>query len=462
MSNPTTEAPIGNGKPHRWRRYPSYKPSGVEWLGDVPDGWAVKRLKHCISVLESGKRENDENDIYSSYAFSIGGEHIGWDGKLNLTNERFISKHVYQKLTKGKIKRNDILLVKDGATIGKTAIIGQLPYERVAINEHVFSIRPTDQIGSINLFYFIISSEARKQIRLLLRGAAQPGLNSDFVDNIFVPIAPLPEQTAIAAFLDRETARIDALIGKKERQIELLQEKRTALISHAVTKGLDPSVPMKDSGVEWLGTVPEGWEMKKLKHISPRISGRLVMSPAQYFSDTGVPFLFGNNITENGLSFENVKYIPQEVNERFKHHTLREGDVVMVRVGEPGLTAVVPKEGHGLNCASMMIIRKASSFNSEWLAFVLNSRIGKTQIDFVSYGAAQVQINISDAIEFIIPTPPLYEQEQISKHLAQETNRINRFFLIIRESMEKLHEYRSALISATVTGKIDVRQEAKV
>lgn len=308
---------------------------------------------------------------------------------------------------------------------------------------------------------YILQSTGFREIgkRLMFGTTGQKRLPEDYVKNYVQAFPSLPEQYVIVAFLDRQIARLDALLAKKERQIALLQEKRAALIGHAVTKGLDPSAPMKDSGIAWLGEVPAHWEIKRLKQISPRISGRLVYSPARYFSEEGVPFLFGTNITENGISLENVKFIPPEINQEFIRHVLREDDLVTVRVGAPGLTTVVPKEADGLNCASLMIIRKAANFSSHWLMYSMNSTIGKTQVEMVTYGAAQVQINITDAINFLFPVPPLLEQIEIASYLQQSSDSI--FYLTekIQSSMNKLQEYRTVLISAAVTGKIDVRGE---
>ena len=182
----------------------------------------------------------------------------------------------------------------------------------------------------------------------------------------------------------------------------------------------------------------------------------MVYQPAQYFSDEGVPFLMGNNVTERGIVWRDAKLIPADVNAKFLHHALRAGDVVTVRVGAPGVTCVVPKEADGLNCGSLMIIRRSTGFNSAWLAHVMNSPVVRQQIDLVQYGAAQEQINITDAVNFTIPTPPLDEQRALAEYLAQRTGRLDALADAVRATVDKLHEYRQALITAAVTGKIDV------
>jgi type I restriction enzyme S subunit len=277
-----------------------------------------------------------------------------------------------------------------------------------------------------------------------------------------IAIPPLAEQQPIADFLDRKTAVIDELIAKKERLVALLAEKRQALITQFVTKGLDPSVPMKDSGIEWIGKVPRHWQVLPLKHLSPRISGRLVFKPAQCFVDDGVPFLMGNNITEDGVVWTNLKYVSRETNARFAHHALRAGDVVMVRVGAPGVTCVVPTEADGLNCGSMMIVRQSPMFVSNWLAATLNSHVVRTQLDLVQYGAAQEQINIGDAVGFLLPVPPVPEQHRLADALGAGAASLRDAVATVGRSVERLREYRQALITAVVTGQIDVSDERAV
>ena len=433
-------------KVRAWKRYPAYKDSGVEWLGEVPAGWELVRLKYAVRMITQRTTDQNSNSNY------IGLENIeSWTGRL-IAGEDALDPEGQS----GSFESGDVLFGKLRPYLAK---VHKATVDGICSTE-ILVLRPK-LVSQDYLFYYLLNAEFIKTVNSSTYGTKMPRANWDFIGNLLIPDISLHDQSVIAAFLDRETARIDALIEKKHRFIELLEEKRQALISHAVMKGLDPDVEMKDSEVEWLGEVPVHWAIKRLKTISPRISGRLVYSPAQYFCENGVPFLFGTNVTEEGISLKDTKFIPHEVNERFKHHALREGDLVMVRVGAPGLTTVVPTEADGLNCASMMIIRRDLSFNSRWLAFALNSRIGKTQVDITTYGAAQVQINISDAVNFMIPTPPLDEQNRIVDYLDQRIFKISSIVSLINTNVERLQEYRTALISAAIIGKIDVRSKTE-
>ncbi|MCK9306743.1 MAG: restriction endonuclease subunit S [Methanoculleus sp.] len=445
-----------------WKRYPAYKDSGVEWLGEVPAGWDVQKLKFTarikLSSVDKKSEDNEEDVRLCNYTDVYYNDRITEDLKFMKATAS------PEEIASFTLRQGDVLITKDSEDWNDIAVPAHVDedLDGVLCGYHLAQIRPDQKAAdSKYLFWSFNARGVNHQFQIAANGITRYGVGKYWIDNSSFLVPSLPEQHAIAAFLDRETARLDALIEKKQRFIELLEEKRQALISHAVTKGLDPDAAMKDSGVEWVGEVPVHWAIKRLKTISPRISGRLVYSPAQYFCENGVPFLFGTNVTEEGISLKDTKFIPHEVNERFKHHALREGDLVMVRVGAPGLTTVVPTEADGLNCASMMIIRRDLSFNSRWLAFALNSRIGKTQVDITTYGAAQVQINISDAVNFMIPTPPLDEQNRIVDKLDQRIFKISSIVSLINTNVERLQEYRTALISAAIIGKIDVRSKTE-
>ena len=248
---------------------------------------------------------------------------------------------------------------------------------------------------------------------------------------------------------------------KKQRLIERLQEKRQALISHAVTKGLDPHAPMKDSGIEWLGQIPAHWAIKRLKHISPWVGVGLVINPSTYVKDEGVPFLFGGDIQPGTILVEKARRMSDEDSRKLPQSRLHPGDLVTVRVGYPGITAVVPPELEGANCASVMVVRGATTFVSQWLCYAMNSTLGSDQINVVKYGAAQEQFNISHAVEFVFPVPPREEQQALADHLDSQLQQMAGIEERLTSQITKLQEYRQTLISAAVTGKIDVTKDAK-
>lgn len=418
-------------------RYERYKDSGVEWLGEVPEGWEVKRLKRNFRLLTE-KADRRENPIALENIES-------WSGRLIETESEFQGEGV-------AFEAGDLLFGKLRPYLAK-ALLADQAGEAVG-DFHV--MRPLEGIYSKFALYHVLNKDFISIADGSTFGAKMPRVGWEFMANMMLAVPPLPEQQTIAAFLDRETGKIDALVAEQERLIELLKEKRQAVISHAVTKGLDPDAPMKDSGIKWLGEVPEGWEVVALKRISPFIAVGIVVNPSEYLSEEGLPFIYGGDIREGAIDFGGARRISYENSMKNSKTILRPGDLLTVRVGAPGVTAVVPPECDGGNCASVMLVRQGD-YDSRWLCYLMNNRVVRHQVEIVQYGAAQEQFNISHAVNFLIPTPPRSEQTAISSYLDGETTKIDTLVTEAQQAMSLLKERRSALISAAVTGKIDVR-----
>ena len=291
--------------------------------------------------------------------------------------------------------------------------------------------------------------------------ARQKRLPEDFVKNYKQGIPPLPEQHTITTFLDRESARTDALIEKKERQIELLQENRAALISHAVTKGLDPSAKMKDSRIEWLGMVPEHWNISRIKWIAKLESGHTPSKQMQeYWIDCNIPWVSLND-TSYLKDHDFIDTTSQCISElgmaHSSAHLLPAKAVVFTRDATIGLAAITTRP----MAVSQHIIAWicGSAILPEYLLFVFYSMT--QELERLTMGSTIKTIGMPDVFELVAPVPPVEEQEQISDFVFEEKKRNFEIIDKISESIIKLREYRSALISAAVTGKIDVRAEIR-
>jgi len=287
-------------------------------------------------------------------------------------------------------------------------------------------------------------------------GAKMPRASWEFIGNLPMTVPPLPEQRAIAAFLDRETARIDALIEKKERQIELLQEKRTAVISHTVTKGLDPNARMKDSGIEWLGEIPTHWEVLAFKRLGDFQAGAGFPNDDQGLDDNELPFykVSDTNLPGNRMfmNFHN-NAVSRETALRLRAYVFPQDTIIFAKVGAALL----------LN--KRRILTRPSCIDNNMMGFVLKScnrnwaYFWMCTLDLggiVNPGAVP-SINEGQIREIRVPVPSIDEQQRIAAFLDRETVRIDSLIEKIRKSIAKLREYRTALISAAVTGKIDVR-----
>jgi type I restriction enzyme S subunit len=285
----------------------------------------------------------------------------------------------------------------------------------------------------------------------------QLNLNTDTIGSIRIALPPPRELNHVLAFLDRETAKIDALVAEQRRLIELLKEKRQAVISHAVTKGLNPDAPMKDSGIEWLGEVPAHWEVMRLKHVSPQITVGIVVEPSKYYVEDGVPALRSLNVEQGSVKLENLVFISKEANEAQAKSKLRQGDLVAVRTGQPGTTAVIPPDLDGCNCIDLIIIRKPANGNEWFLSWFLASDFALIQFSSGSGGAIQQHFNVGTAVNLIIPIPPRDEQNAIVDFINAETTKFDTLTSEAQRAIDLLQERRTALISAAVTGQIDVR-----
>lgn len=435
--------------------YSEYKSSGVELFEKVPSRWSIQRLKQVVNpsrpitygIVQAG--ENVPDGIpYIRPADMTDESGVKSEDTLLRTSPEIASSYKRSSIVAGDI------VCSIGPSFGKLMMV---PSSLEGSNLTQGTARVAVSQGNMPRFVFWVlkSVESYQQWESSIGGATFRALNLGPLAETFICVPGPAEQAQIARFLDHETARIDALIDEQQRLIELLKEKRQAVISHAVTKGLDPTVPMKGSGEEWLGEVPAHWVRKRLKNISPFITVGIVVNPSDYVADEGLPFLYGGEVKEGFIEVDKARKISPENSRKNRKTMLEAGDIVTMRVGYPGLTAVVPPECAGGNCASVMLVRRGK-YDSHWLCAVMNSRLVRQQVEVVQYGAAQKQFNIADAIEFWMYEPPIEEQSKIAEFIDGQSSVFDALMEESERSMLLLKERRSALISAAVTGKIDV------
>ena len=432
-------------------RYLEYKPSGVAWLGEVPGHWEELPLKIVASYNDDVIDETTEADQEILYV-----DISSVDRAVGIVAKDAMSFSAAPSRARRKVKDGDVIVSTVRTYLRAIARIVE-PEENLVVSTGFAVIRPLERIFHGFLGYLLSANFFVDEVISKSVGVSYPAINASDLVSIKVPVPTIEEQQTIAAFLDRETGKIDTLIAEQQRLVELLAEKRQAVISHAVTKGLNPNATMKDSGIEWLDVVPEHWEVKRLKTLSPFISVGIVVNPSEYVSGEGLPFIYGGDITEGKIAFETSRRITDVDSRRNEKTRLSAGDLLTVRVGAPGITAVVPPECEGGNCASVMHVRKGN-FNSQWLCYSMNDKTVRYQVEVVQYGAAQEQFNIGHAINFWIATPPLEEQNAIAAFLDTVTAKFATLTAEANRAIALLQEHRSTLISAAVTGKIDVRR----
>ena len=430
----------------------------MEWLGEVPEGWEVLPLKKTCHVFPSNvdkKSYDDEvninlcnyTDVYYNEIIVAGMDFMAATATAD-------------QIAKFTLRAGDTIITKDSESADDIAIAAYVPEDMPGIvcGYHLSMIRPTPGFCGAFIKRLFDSRYAKARFQVLANGLTRMGLGQYALDNIKFAFPPANEQQTIAAFLDRETAKIDALVAEQENLIALLKEKRQAVISHAVTKGLDPTVPMKDSGIEWLGEMPAHWEVKRLKQVSPQITVGIVIEPSKYYVDEGIPALRSLNVGKKGEILEdNLVFISEEGHDLNSKSKLSTGDLVAVRSGQPGTTSVVSEKFDGCNCIDLIIIRKPNIGSEFFLYWFLGSDAALIQFVMGSGGAIQQHFNVGAAVNLVVPWPNESDQNEIVAFLDTETAKVDTLTAEAQRAIDLLKERRSALISAAVTGKIDVR-----
>ncbi|HEY4301080.1 MAG TPA: hypothetical protein VGM73_09420 [Candidatus Didemnitutus sp.] len=429
-------------------RYSKYKDSGVEWLGKVPEHWEVKRLKFNLR-LRTGKTDRRENPVAL--------ENIeGWTGRFISTETQFEGEGV-------AFDAGDILFGKLRPYLAK-AYLAESPGEAVG-DFHV--MRPAANVDSRFAQYQILNREFIAIVDGSTFGSKMPRASWEFVGGMPVTTPPLPEQTRIAEFLDRETAKIDELVAEQRRLMELLKEKRQAVISHAVTKGLDPKAKLKPSSIEWLGDVPAHWKMERIKHLvclleqgwSPQCEG----SPAEEH-EWGV-LKVG---CVNGGTFDPAenKLLPAEL-EPDPRLAVAKDDLLISRANTRELvgSAAVAERGYPklMVCDKLYRIRfHGDRCNPRFISNYLGCDAVRGQIELDATGASASMVNIGQSaiLELPIATPSFREQTGIVAFLETETAKFDTLTSEAQRAIDLLQERRTALVSAAVTGQIDVRSFA--
>jgi type I restriction enzyme S subunit len=433
-------------------RYPSHKDSGVEWLGEVPGHWSVWKLAHAFEQIGSGTTPKTDNREY----YDDGD--IPWvntgdlnDGELNDCEKRITPLALAQHSSLKTYPAGSLLIAMYGATIGKLAML-RFP---ATVNQACCVFAGKSEIVSKFMFYWFLG--LRLQILSLATGGGQPNISQDILRTLRVACPDHNEQTQIAAFLDRETAKIDALVAEQRRLMELLKEKRQAVISHAVTQGLNPLAPMKPSGIEWLGDVPVHWEVKRLKYLGDAITG-LTYSPADIVEDdtNGTLVLRSSNVQRGVITFDDNVYVSAAIPEEL---VTQIGDILICsRNGSRALigkNATIDEASVGLTFGAFMTVFRSK--HSAYLSCVLNSPLFEFQSGaFMTSTINQLTIGVLNNFE--VPFPPADERADISAFLAVESAKLDTLTAEAQRAIDLLQERRTALISAAVTGQIDVRR----
>ena len=425
------------------KRYDTYKPSGIAWIGEVPEHWDLKKIKFCFDVYAGAtpKTENPDN----------------WDGDIvwvtpadYKTEDKFI-KGGQRTITKQGYDSCNTQLVPVGSIIfSKRAPIGTVALNDVELctNQGCLSCVPK---GTNSTYYYYVMSISTEWFDLLGSGATFKEISADNFSNVKLPFPPLAEQEAIAAYLDVRCADIDKVVATQQKRIALLQELKQSEITQAVTRGLNPDARMKDSGVEWIGMVPEHWEVRRIK-FSCQVTDGTHFSPPT--TKEGMPYITVSNVYDDIIDLENANRISEKdfldlVKQGCQPQV---GDVLLAKDGTVGRTAIV-RDNQFVALSSLGILHPMEGLSSNFLKYSLDSQFLQEQMKAAMAGSALRRITISKICEFVSFIPPTDEQNDIVEHLDRRCGEIDKQIGAVTRQIELLREYKQALITEVVTGK---------
>ena len=423
-------------------------------MGEIPKDWEVKPVSSALIRNDSGVWGEDFDDdgtiILRSTEQTMQGR---WRVEEPARRRLSAREATYARLCVG-----DLLVTKSSGSphhIGKTSVVDEaIAALNCCYSNFMQRLRVLAKHAPQFFWYFMNCPVAREQLVFLSSTTTGLGnLNGSILGSIRIPLAPLAEQRAIAAFLDRETAKIDGLVARKERLIELLQEKRAALITRAVTRGLDPNIPVKDSGVEWLGEVPVHWEVKKWRYCCHVTEGQVPPDDAEFRERV----LIAPNHIESGTGRILHLETAEEQGAISGKYLVEPEDIIYSKI-RPALNKVCIAAGNWLCSADMypVSITEIRLRTRFLLYFMLSEPFVRLMVD-ESMRVAMPKVNRDKlaACPLLVPDP--VEQSAIAAFLGRETAKIDALIAKVRQAIDHLKEFRTALISAAVTGKIDVR-----
>ncbi len=434
--------------------YQHIQKADIRWLEFLTAHWHISRLKH-IAHINALTLPNSTRDNLSIQYVDIG--NVTLQGLQTPPEELFFGDAPSR--ARRIVQPNDTI-VSTVRTYLKAIAFFENPPSNLIVSTGFAVLTPSEDVVPKFLYYQMRAPRFINDVMADSVGVSYPAINPSDLANLPIWLPPLPEQRAIADFLDRETAILDELIAKKRELIERLQEKRIALISHAVTKGLDPDVKMKDSGVEWLGEIPAHWEVSRIKWIveTPVTDGP---HKTPELLDDGIPFISAEAIKNNKIDFSRKRgYISIEEHHRYsKKYKPRKNDIYMVKSGATtGNVAIVETEEEFNIWSPLAAIRPNTNITLTTFVFFFMQSLSFFQAVESSWNFGTQQNIGMRVIENIATTiPPISEQLAITTYLEQEASYIDALVEKIEQAIDHLQEYRTALISAAVTGKIDVR-----
>ena len=438
----------------KYQQYDEYKQVTLGWLDSLPSHWQVKKLKYLgDSIIGLTYSPDDVVQFEDKGTLVLRSSNVQ-NKKLAFDDNVYVKKEIPEKL---RTQLGDILIC---ARNGSRALIGK----NAEIDESAVGL-------TFGAFMMIFRSEHNRYLSYVFNSAIfeyQSGtfltatinqLTSSNLNSFEVPLPPKAEQAKIANFLDHETAQIDTLIEKQQTLIQLLKEKRQAVISHAVTKGLNPDAPMKDSGVEWLGEVPQHWNVSAISKLTQKITNGYVGPTRDILVKQGVPYVQATHIKRGSVNFDDAYFVTDSWSRKHSKSILKKGDVLVVQTGAgTGDIGLVTAREEGYNCHALIILQpRANLILGSYLSLILQSSYGYAVLYSIRTGGMHPHLNCGEVRYVKVPTPNIDEQQEIVEYIESMKSKFDELTRSAQQAIQLMQERRTALISAAVTGKIDVR-----
>ncbi len=435
------------------------KDSGIEWIGEIPESWEIHRVKNHFSIISgSGFKTDYQGDESGDFPVCKASD-ISNAGHKLYGSANYISQEVQRKEGFSVIPAGSILFAKIGEAMRKNN--RTLTMVDACADNNCQAMVPQNMHSEYAYYLFSCID-----MQWFDNAGTIPCINNTKLLDFKMAYPSMEEQLRIADYLDQKCAEIDAIIAAKEKTNELLKERRQSIIYEAVTKGLDPTVPMKDSGIEWIGEIPESWDICPVKYVIdknhpyPVGDGDHGLIKADDYLDEGIPYIRVLNLTwGEGLNLENLVYISDEMNSRIKNSELKPNDILIAKTGATiGKTAIVPDSLPQSNTTSHVgKITISSDHDAVFFYYVMTSSIVQRQIQVLSaMQSTRPELGIDGLRNLLVVVPPVEKQRAISDFLNQQCEEINSIIDTNSSMIDKLKEYRQSVIYEAVTGKVEI------
>lgn len=436
------------------------KPSGIDWIKDIPSSWEINKVKYLAT--EPGTLFLDGDWIESDVIEESGIRYLTTGnvgaGFYKEQGSGYISEKTFSELHCLNVYPGDLMISRLNEPIGRSCIIPDTESRYVVAVDNVV-LRPNANYNKKFIMYGMNADGYAEHANMIARGATMSRISRSQLGQFWLAFPNIEEQQAIADFLDKECAQIDSIAADLEKQIALLQQYKKSLITETVTKGLDKSVPMKDSGVEFFGKIPAHWKVSKTKYVADISIGLVTTMTANYVDEDGVPLIRNSNIRTNHIDDNGMVYLSKEFAKANIGRALHKGDIVTVHTGDVGTSAIINETYHMSHGFATIISRlKTKTVNNQFLCWLYNSEIFKEMSIAYSTGDGRQNLNLYDFVDFYILIPTLKEQMEIVNWLNLKCTEIDNFIENKQQQLLLIQQHKKSLIYEYVTGKKRVKE----